>query len=133
VEVIVEHEVEEFINDPLINRCILLQAFVKKGRFSFIQLKKACNMLRGKGLVRTQDLEDTRQSALTTAPLARSRDSYIPRLVQDTVSWTLSYASMRWKTKQDGSLERVWPTKGKQHHWCRCGQTETIKFICPDW
>jgi hypothetical protein len=36
----------------------------------FIQLKKACNMLRGKGQVRTQDPEDTRRGALTTAPLA---------------------------------------------------------------
>ena len=38
-----------------------------KGRkgFRFITLKKACNMICGKGRVRTQDLDDTRRSALT--------------------------------------------------------------------
>jgi hypothetical protein len=57
----------------------LALAFISicKGRFSFIQLTKACSMLRGKGRVRTQDLGDTRRGALTTPPLARYQYLYV--------------------------------------------------------
>jgi hypothetical protein len=37
-------------------------------------------MLRGKGRVRTQDLGDTRQGALTTLPLARCLTKYAKKL-----------------------------------------------------